>query len=847
MNYKSVSYFFVALFITSCLIFSQRAHAQYVPTHSMSASEIKLSLKKMQVVGSALYVAAHPDDENTRMITYLSNDVGVETAYLALTRGDGGQNLIGKEVREQMGLIRTQELLAARRIDGGKQFFSRANDFGYSKHPDETLQIWDKQKVLADVVWTIRKFRPDVIITRFSPYRDGKTHGHHTTSAKLALEAFKLSGDPKAFPEQLKHYEPWQAKRILWNTSWWFFRSQKNYDFSQLMDLDVGTFNPFLGKSHGEIAATSRSMHKSQGFGASKQRGEEIEYLKHLAGDSSATTLFEDIDLTWDRIPNSGNVQSLLVQAYQGFKMENPAAILPTLLEARAALKKLPQDRHYIRIKLQQIDRIIAQCAGLWWEATAQNPSIALGDSLYIETRIIKRGGVPVTIEEIEYPFATHKADSLLPDNVIAQGKQGFILPKDYAISQPYWLRKTPKKGMFVVEDQTLIGKPENEPPLSVAFSVSFGGDYPATIQLETPVLYRTVDPVEGERYQPVAITPPVVANISEQVYIYAASNPKPMDVLLKSMSDEELEGTLRLEAPKGWEVTPKSMPFHLKEKYEELPVSFEIAPPQGQSVGKVEVVIETPEGSFDRGIAKIDYSHIPLQTLFPVAKPKVAKLDIKRKAEKIGYIMGAGDAVPEALQQIGYQVTLLSDGDITPENLRHFDAIIMGVRAYNTVDRLKFHQEKLMNYVKEGGNMIVQYNTSFRLVTEEIAPYPLKLSRKRVTVEEAPVKFLDKKHPVLNYPNKITQADFKGWVQERGLYFPEEWDEKYQPILEMNDPEEDPLQGSLLVAEYGDGAFIYTGLSFFRELPAGVPGAYRLLVNLIEYGKPTLEVQNAK
>lgn len=822
------------------------AFAQAAPPPTMSAAEIKLALKKLKVVGSVLYVAAHPDDENTRMITYMANDRGVRTAYLSLTRGDGGQNLIGKEVREQMGLIRTQELLAARRTDGGEQFFSRANDFGYSKHPDETLTIWDKEKILADVVWAIRKFRPDVMITRFSPFRDGKTHGHHTTSAKLALEAFTAAADPDRFPEQLEYVNTWQPRRILWNTSWWFFRGQKNPDMSKYMSLDVGTYNQLLGKSYGEIAAASRSMHRSQGFGASMQRGREMEYFMHLAGDSATTDVLEDIDLSWNRIPGSEKVAQLVETAWQRFDMTAPEKSLPVLLKALRELRALPRDNHFLAYKEQQLQEIILSCAGIWLDANAETVSVTPGDSLKITARIIKRAKVPVVLQHIDYTgLAAFEQDSLMPFNKQIEITDSLKVPAGFPLSQPYWLRETPEKGQFIVTDQQLIGLPENPPAMQVKYRLQFNEAPDVPVEIATPVMYRWVDPAIGELYRPLAITPPVTANLAEQVYIYASKQPQEVSVLLRSHTNN-VEGTLALDLPPGWQTTPESIKFSMAGTGQEKQVKFTVTPPEKASAGRLTAVPTANGREWPYSLKVIDYPHIPVQTIFPPAEARIARLKIDTRRQLVGYIMGAGDAIPEALRQIGYKVQLLEEGDFTPENLQRYDAIIAGVRAYNTNGRLKVHQPKLMEYVKNGGNFIIQYNTSFRLATEDLGPYPLQLSRDRVTVEEAPVKFLKPDHPVLNFPNRITQTDFDGWVQERGLYFPNEWSEEYEPILEMNDPGEDPKQGSLLTARYGKGTFVYTGLSFFRELPAGVPGAFRLFANLVEFGnKPAVKVKN--
>ena len=822
------------LFFTSFFINEVRAQAG--PERQLTASEIKLALKKIQVLGSVLYVAAHPDDENTRMITYMANERGVRTAYLSLTRGDGGQNLIGKEVREQMGLIRTQELLAARRRDGGEQFFSRANDFGYSKHPDETLQIWDKEKVLGDAVWVIRNFKPDVIITRFSPYRDGETHGHHTTSAKIALEAFSVAADENKYKEQLEFTSPWQAKRIAWNTSSWFYRDKKEFDLSKLLNLDLGVYNPLLGKSYGEIAAESRTMHKSQGFGSGMQRGESLEYLDHLAGDSATVDILEDIDLTWNRVQGSEKLSALLKKADKEFDLLKPGNIVPVLLEAYNEIKSLPQDNHYVKLKKQELENIIIQCSGIWLDANSKTYMLSPGDSLYIEARIIQRvEGINVKLKKVDFQFGMQETDSLLPINKLNSFNDSLVIPQDISYTQPYWLVEKPEKGMFVVNNQKFIGKPENGAAIKASMTLVFNEK--TEIVVNTPVMYRRVDPVDGETYRPLAIVPPATSTITEQVFIYANKNAKPVNVTLKA-GKAGVSGKLLLDLPSGWESEPTYYDFKLDKKFEEQNYTFMVRPVVASAQGTVKAVTEIDGNKYDFGLKVIDYPHIPIQTLLPKAEAKLVKINISKTGNRIGYVMGAGDAVPEALRQIGFQVDLLEDKDFVPSILAQYDAIIMGVRAYNTNDRLRFHQEKLMDYVEGGGNLVVQYNTSRSLVMDNLGPYDMEISRDRVTVEEAQVKILKPDNEVLNFPNKITSEDFDGWVQERGLYFPNKWDEKYEAILSMNDPDEESKNGSLLVTKYGKGSYIYTGLSFFRELPAGVPGAYRLLVNLIAYGK---------
>lgn len=802
---------------------------------SVSSAEVLHKLKKLNVLGSVLYIAAHPDDENTRLITHLSNEKLYNTGYLSITRGDGGQNLIGPEIREELGIIRTQELLQARRTDGGVQFFTRANDFGYSKNADETFNIWDKEQVLADMVWVIRKFRPDVMITRFPP-DERAGHGQHTASAILAEEAFTAAADPKRFPEQLKYVEVWQPKRLLWNTGVWSFGSQAEFDkyVDKLLKVDVGGYNPLLGKSYGEIAAASRSMHKSQGFGASASRGTSLEYLQHTLGDKTDKDLLEGVNTTWARVKGGDKVEKLIQKAIDNYKPTEPATIVPALLAARKELQKLP-DSYWKNLKTEAINELIQDATGLYLEIAASDFSAAPGQSLAFNIEAINRSATPVTINAINYSFA--KKDTTLqrqlPHNDPVKYSTTIKLPATMAYAQPYWLRKPGTLGMFAVDGFEDIGKPENDPAAQVTFSLTIAGE---PLQVTVPVVYKRTDPVDGEVYRPFIVTPPVFVNVAEGVYMFADQEPKQVNVRVKA-GKANVAGNVRLNLPKGWKAEPATIAFNLQTKGAEQNVAFIVTPPKGQHETQLQAVATIDGKNYSYSLDEINYSHIPAQTTFPDATAKIVKLDLKKNGEKIGYIMGAGDDIPTSLRQIGYDVTMLRDSDMRLNYLQQFDAIILGVRAYNTIDRLKHHQPTLLEYVKNGGNLIVQYNTNHALVLPNVGPYPLKLSRDRVTVEEAEVRFLKPNHPVLNTPNKITNKDFEGWVQERGLYFPNEWSPEYEAILSSNDPGEPARDGGLLVAKYGKGNYIYTGYSWFRELPAGVPGAYRLFVNLISLG----------
>lgn len=809
----------------------------------MNGAEIQMALQKLNVLGRVLYVAAHPDDENTNLMALWANGSLYDTAYLCVTRGDGGQNLIGPELGERLGVIRTQELLAARRLDHGRQFFTRAIDFGFSKNAAETLRIWDRDKILADIVWTIRRFRPDVVVTRFSP-DDDKTHGHHTASAILAREAFQAASDPKRFPEQLKFVPVWKPTRLAWNTSPFFF-SNRNipFDPAGLATLEAGGFAPLLGKAFTEIAAASLSMHKSQGVGSPPRRGARKEYFKGLEGAPLADELFDGVDTTWARVPKSEAIAEQVKQILASFAPSDPAASVPKLLELRKALRERiatskPTDAtegappDWIAAKLSEVEPIIAACAGLHLESSTTTATISAGQPLPIKLEAINRSKVPVELLEISAPLCGEKLalnTPLAQDQFLARDL-GPAIPKEVNWSQPYWLRKPPGLGTFTVDEQTLIGLAENPPsfPLEAAVKI---GDQNIRFTLDTK--YRTVEPVAGEVRQVLVVAPPAFANLSNAVFVFADDKAKSIQVRV-SASSGPVQGQLRLEAPKGWRVEPASVAVDLKALDAETIANFTIEPPSNAEEGKLRAIVTVGGREYSFARERIAYPHIGVHTLMPPAEARIVRADIRRKGEAIGYLPGAGDDIPQSLQQIGYKVKTLGPDEITAENLKRFDAVVLGIRAYNTQDRITSWQPALLAYAQAGGVVVVQYNTTSDLKTKEIGPAPLEISRDRVTDETAELRILAPNHPVLNAPNKIGAEDFKGWVQERGLYFPNKWDAAWTPILSCNDPGEKPLDGGLLVAKTGQGYFVYTGYAWFRQLPAGVPGAYRLFANMV-------------
>jgi len=797
------------------------------------AAEIQLGLEKLNVLGSVLYVAAHPDDENTAALAYFSKGAKWRTGYLSLTRGDGGQNLIGSEQGAEIGIIRTQELAAARRIDGAEQFFTRAIDFGYSKTPEETLAFWGEEAVLADVVWVIRSFRPDVIVTRF-PVDGSSGHGHHTASALLAREAFRAAADPERFPEQLDQVEPWQAKRLFWNG--WRLSEEEQ---AEAVSVDIGEFNPLLGSSYSEIAAVSRSMHKSQGFGAAGRRGTRYEYFKLVEGSLDGNDLMSGIDTTWARVPGGTGLGSKLAEITEHFNPGDPAASLPQLLEAYSEMKGLPPAA-WVRVKEKELLGLIRACAGLWMEAISTDFAAAPGDSVTISTTLVNRSNFPFRVKSVSFEDldASSVQDAVLENNTPFTIESSVRIPTGYPTSQPYWLRENPENALFSVRDQSLIGAAENAPSLQARITLDGRGP---ELEYLVPVLYRWTDRVDGESYRLFEVRPEVTVELGGGVRIFADTEPQTIRVRVKA-NTPGVDGTLKLAGDSNWQVVPQRVSFSLSDKYDEAEFSFQVTPPDG--AGGTELVADAEVGGrrFSRALVTISHPHIKRQVYFPESTIKVVKLDVERRGDTIGYIMGSGDEVADGLRHLGYDVTLLSDDDLTSGNLGRFDAIVAGIRAYNTRERLAIVQPRLLEYVEKGGTLIVQYNVSRGLVLEEIGPYPITIGRDRVTEEDATVTVLAPDHQLLNFPNPITQRDFDGWVQERGLYFATEWDDGYETVMAAHDANEPDTAGGLLFARYGDGVFIYTGISWFRQLPAGVPGAYRLFANLVSSGQANAE-----
>lgn len=768
------------------------------------------AIRRLRVLSRVLCIAAHPDDENTGLLSWLVHGEGVRAAYLSLTKGEGGQNLIGPERAPLLGLIRAQELLAARRIDGAEQFFGSQVDFGYSKSREETLTVWDEERALGEVVGVIRRFQPDVIVTRFSP-DERDTHGHHTTSALLAIEAFNAAADPTRFPEQLATLAPWQATRVVWN---WFNLGPTPTppDVSAFLPIEIGGYDALLGESYPEIAARSLSMHKTQGFGSSGRRGSLTEYVRLLAGTPMRSSIFDGIDRSWARVPGGAAIDALFARAEADYAFDRPSASVPVLLDALTALDAMA-DHPWKAHKRRMLCETIAGCAALHASAYADAGQVTPGSRGTITMDVIARSPQPVTLRAVHVRIGDRRRailDAPLP-----------------------LIENRPATVSGDADWPTTLG----EAVVDVDITAAIGTQ---TITLSRPVVHRWIDPVAGERWEPVTVVPAVTLNPQIPVMILPDARARVLRVRVRA-SAGAAEGIVRAEPPADVKVEPADQPFALPHAGAEQILSFTIR----------EAVCGTLRFSIDRvsahELVRLDYPHIPPITLTREACVKVVRFDLARAGHRVGYIPGAGDEMPRALRHAGYEVTMLGDEILESGDLSGFDAIVTGVRAFNTSHRLGELMPRLMRYVEAGGTLVVQYNTSTALaaLTSALGPYPLTIGEDRVSEENAEVRICDPDHPVFTWPNRIGAADFAGWVQERGLCFSTSWDRHYRALISTHDRGEPARNGGLLVAAHGAGRLVYTGLAFFRQLPAGVPGAFRLFANLlakdIRPAEPTL------
>ncbi|WP_114751900.1 PIG-L family deacetylase [Pleomorphovibrio marinus] len=795
---------------------------------SQSSSEVYHELLKLKETKRVLYLAAHPDDENTRLISYLANREHVQVAYLSLTRGDGGQNLIGKELGLELGMIRTQELLKARETDGGRQFFSRAIDFGFSKHPEETFNNWDREKLLSDVVWVIRKFQPDIMINRFND-TPGTTHGHHTASAILSLEAFEKAADPNEFPDQLQWVEPWQPRRVFWNAYSW----QGQYDPEEGKShhgFDVGEYNPLIGTTYTQIAADSRTMHKSQGFGATAPIGESNDFMELVKGEGFQDHPFEGIPNRWESLENGANLENSIDHILANFDFIHPLNSLPELLGLKASLEELDMEAEWLKEKIQLLEEIILMTIGVKAEFTVNKELSFPGDQVKVKLVVNNPTSTAVQVDTFHTLDQNETINQLISDNQAFTKEFGLEIPSEYPISQPYWLEDWPDGTLFKIEEQTKIGPPFNRPNIEGNLKVRIKGQ---EFHLKLPLKFKYNDQVDGEIQQPFTVVPEVSLSLSKDNLFLINKEEGELKVVV-SFEDKIEKGQLVLEGLADSEY----MVFEriVEEDKRRVTYILKVDSPEGEEKSQVTAKYILPNGkSFAQNTKRIIYDHIPNLTYFPPSTFNLVRLDLSISPQSIAYIPGAGDDMPGILSSLGYSVEVLENGNYELGKLKTYDTVIVGIRAFNVNQALAENVNELMAYVHEGGNLIVQYNTSSPLLTRRLGPYPFQISRDRVSVEEVPVKADFDAHEAMHSPNEILERDFEGWVQERGLYFPDKWDDQYTAPLAMSDPGESTKRGALLLADYGKGTFAYSGISWFRQLPAGVPGAIKIFVNLIE------------
>ncbi|KFF10400.1 hypothetical protein IW15_20460 [Chryseobacterium soli] len=806
------------------------------------SSEIYREIKTLKQLPKVLYLAAHPDDENTGLLSWLINDQNVETGYLSLTRGDGGQNLLGTEQGAALGLIRTHELLEARKLDGAQQFFTRAIDFGFSKNTTDTFKQWDEDSIIADVVWVIRKFRPDVIICRFPPTA-AAGHGQHAASAVVAEKAFKLAGDKTAFQDQLKYVNVWQPKRVLWNT---FRFGGVNTTAENQLKVTVGQYDAQLGMGYGELAGLSRSLHKSQGAGTQSVAGIRTEYFAHVVGEPAKATLFDGVTKTWTAKGNA-DIDESLDKIISTFNFNNPDLSLPALLVLRKKIMAL-KDADLKNDKIKSLDNIIVSCAGFMGEVVTNQAEAVAGDNYNFKLNLISRAENPVVLENVQWLSKSESFNRKLSKDSLITIQHEIQIPADAALTEPYWLAKPASNaGTFSVPSDTLIGLPEAESPLNVLLGLKIGSE---NFQVKLPLSFKKLDPVRGDVVEALRIVPALELKFTQPLYVVKEnedlhlslnvkvnSNKQYSNGILNLMYNGERLGGANVSSLNGKDTTinyviPKTKLAAIHSSRLQLDANF-VA--DGVTYNKKQVLIQ--------------YPHLPSLQYFSSATVTVMKGDIQAKVKKVGYIEGAGDFIPEFLRIAGIQVDVLKDEDFygsldesggngSQNKLLQYDAIVLGVRANNTEKKLGRWMPFLWSYVKAGGNLVMQYNTNQDTTVDQLGIYNFSIANKRVTEENAAVTFLNPNHKLLNFPNKITADDFKGWVQERGAYFPAQWDAAYEPLFEMHDTGEEVLQGSTLYAKYGKGNFIYTPLAFFRQLPAGNVGAARLFFNFLSAQK---------
>ncbi len=808
------------------------------------------------VSARVLLVAAHPDDEDTALLAWLVHRQHADAAYLSLTRGDGGQNLIGDELGEALGVIRTEELLTARRLDGATQYFTRAYDFGFSKSAEETYTHWPKDSVLRDVVTVMRAYRPHIVVAIFSGTpRDG--HGHHQVSGILAREAYDAAADTVRFPRSVT------AGHGAWTPSKLYLGPYQSRDRATVR-FNVGEYDPVLGRSYYEIAMESRSQHKSQAFGRLQRRGTQLDWLMlekssvaATANGSAERSPFEGIDTTWARLrpivtkasreaaAALDSLPAATAAARTALDFRRPTTVVPALARVHRLLTRVrearvtdPDVESSVRSGLARVTRALLEATGVAVEATAGRATVARGDSVRVDVTLHARGDVPVTVTGVRVEGPDVSAATILRDATTSVAPDSSAtwpaMVRGVRITQPWWLAHGRRGDVFDVP-RTEVAQAESERSTAAVARVDLS-IHETTVEATTAVVHRRADPVRGDVQRPLAVVPPVAVRLERTVEYARAGAPlgRVERVELRSALTTPTDVSVTLAAPGGLTsdgVKRVTLPPGGTEA-----VEFTVRGTPRPTRSEISVVAEGRGERFRDGYTEIEYDHITPQRMYRDATVALQGVDVALGPNlRVAYIPGAGDNVAPMLAQLGVPITIIDPGAVGTTDLSPYTTVVLGTRAYESRAELMQHNGRLLEYARRGGTLVVQYG-QYEMMQRGIMPYPMTISRPhtRVTVEESSVAIIDPEHRTLRAPNRIGPRDFEGWVQERALYMPSQYDSAYTAPLAMNDPGEPPSRGALLVTPYGRGLYVYTTMAFFRQLPAGVPGAARLFVNLL-------------
>jgi LmbE family N-acetylglucosaminyl deacetylase len=830
----------IAALLALTLFAAPAVTAQLAPPSTGGVVALDYLLQGLSEYRRALVIGAHPDDEDTSLLALLARDYGAKAAYLALSRGEGGQNLIGNELGVGLGLLRSRELEAARGVDGARQFFTRSYDFGYSRSLEEASQFWPPDSVLKDVIRVVRRFRPHVIVSVFSgTARDG--HGQHQAAGSVAKPAFEAAGDPARFPE-LETEEglpPWTPLKL--------YRSTRFDPGATTIEMSTGILDPRTGRTFYQIAMGSRSQHRSQDMGRIQRTGPATTRLMLIEDRTGREGPDQAI---FDGIPRDNSWLPLLADSLRA-TLSAPRVSDAAPVLARALVRAESEGSYGPEI-ISRLHEALAVSAGLVLDGRASTEALVPGQPFQVTVDFYNGGPYQLTVEDVSLvtPSGWHSEVMQQGDEILEPAAQTSVefsvtVPEGADPSQPYFLRR-PMHGAqydWSAASPSVRGRPFEPPSLEASVRASLLG---ANVIVEREVSYRYNDQATGEVRRPLRVVPAIDVKLSPDIVVWPATGPqdKIFTVALTYNGSGTIEGSVGLEAD-GWR-DPAQQQFILEQTGESRTFRFRLTRPLGveRAEVKVQAVARTNDGrTFDKGIELVGYSHIrPVPHVTePVSDVRVAPITLPN-IRAVGYVRGAADRVPQALSEIGLPIEILDADALASADLSRFDAIVVGSRAYEIDTALVRHNDRLFEYMRGGGLLLVQYQ-QYQFAAGRYAPYPLTINRPhdRVTDETAPVTVLQPDHPAFTVPNRIIAGDWEGWPQERGLYFAGTWDEEYTPLLEMADPGLEPLRGALLVTPFGEGTYVYTGISFFRSLPAGVPGAYKLFLNLLALNDRTV------